>query len=134
MVFTGRNPERGARVTAGFRAPGAELAFVRADVSDVTGTGSTVQRTVERHGRIDCLVNAAGQTSRGTLLDTTPELFDSISRSICAAPFFLMQAAVDDMKGAGSAGHHRQHHLDRLARRPGVPQPPTWRRRRAWRA
>jgi len=30
-------------------------------------------------GRVDSLVNAAGLTSRGTLLDTTPELFDELS-------------------------------------------------------
>ena len=32
--------------------------------------------TVEHFGRVDCLVNSAGLTTRGTLLDTTPELFD----------------------------------------------------------
>jgi NAD(P)-dependent dehydrogenase (short-subunit alcohol dehydrogenase family) len=44
-----------------------------------------VAAVVGRYGRVDCLVNAAGLTARGTLLDTTPELFDATSRSTCAA-------------------------------------------------
>ncbi len=59
---------------------------------------------VERHGRIDGLVNAAGLTTRGTLLDTTPELFDDHVAINLRAPFFLMQAAVADMIERGAAG------------------------------
>ena len=44
------------------------------------GAGQSSRRSCERFGRIDCLVNAAGTTSRGTLLDTTPELFDAARR------------------------------------------------------
>ena len=59
---------------------------------------------VERHGRIDGLVNAAGLTSRGTLLDTTPELFDAHIAVNLRGPFFLMQAAVADMVRRGAPG------------------------------
>ena len=60
--------------------------------------------TIERHGRIDCLVNAAGLTTRGTMLDTTPELFDQHIAVNLRAPFFLMQAAIADMKQRGEPG------------------------------
>jgi NAD(P)-dependent dehydrogenase (short-subunit alcohol dehydrogenase family) len=43
------------------------------------------------------LVNAAGLTTRGTLLDTTPELFDQHIAVNLRGPFFLMQATVRDM-------------------------------------
>ena len=59
---------------------------------------------IERHGRIDGLVNAAGLTTRGTLLDTTPELFDQHVAINLKAPFFLMQAAVSDMITRGAPG------------------------------
>ena len=49
---------------------------MRTDISDVAQAQAAVAATIERHGRIDCLVNAAGLTTRGTMLDTTPELFD----------------------------------------------------------
>ena len=50
------------------------------------------------------LVNAAGLTSRGTLLDTTPELFDAHVAVNLRGPFFTMQAAVADMVGRGEPG------------------------------
>jgi NAD(P)-dependent dehydrogenase (short-subunit alcohol dehydrogenase family) len=63
----------------------------------VDSARNSVAATVARHGRVDCLVNAAGLTTRGTLLDTTPELFDQHVAVNLRGPFFLMQAAVADM-------------------------------------
>jgi NAD(P)-dependent dehydrogenase (short-subunit alcohol dehydrogenase family) len=63
-----------------------------------------VTRTVEEFGRIDGLCNAAGITTRGTLLDTTPELFDTHIAVNLRGPFFAMQAAVADMVERGTAG------------------------------
>ena len=39
------------------------------------------------------LVNAAAITDRGTLVDTSPELFDAMFNVNVRAPFFLMQDA-----------------------------------------
>ena len=78
--------------------------YVRADVSDVDSARASVAATVERFGRIDCLVNAAGMTDRGSLLDTTPELFDQHIAVNLRGPFFLMQAAVADMVARGAGG------------------------------
>jgi len=78
--------------------------YVPADVSDVDSARASVAAVVERHGRIDGLVNAAGLTSRGTLLDTTPELFDAHIAVNLRGPFFLMQAAVRDMLRRGEPG------------------------------
>ncbi|MCY1139774.1 SDR family oxidoreductase [Actinoplanes sp. Pm04-4] len=92
-------------VVSGRRAPaGSGAYFVRCDVSDVESGRAAVAATVDRHGRIDCLVNAAGLTTRGTLLDTTPELFDEHVAVNLRGPFFLMQAAVQDMLRRGAPG------------------------------
>ena len=79
-------------------------------------------RPWSRHGRIDSLVNSAGLTTRGTLLDTTEELFDQHIAVNLKAPFFLMQAAVADMRQRGAARNDRQHHLHRLPRWSVVPR------------
>ena len=50
-------------------ADGAEALFVRADVSDVASAQASAAAAIERFGRVDGLVNAAGEVSRGTLLD-----------------------------------------------------------------
>ena len=99
VVVTGRRREVGEALA------GEEgIAYVQADVSDVASAQASVAATVERFGRIDCLVNAAGLTSRGTLLDTTPELFDAHIAANLRGPFFLMQAAVADMLRRGDPG------------------------------
>ncbi|WP_043662691.1 SDR family oxidoreductase [Streptomyces xylophagus] len=92
VVITGRRTEVGEKFAAD-----TGTHFVRADLADPVQARDSVVRTVEAHGRVDCLVNAAGLTSRGSLLDTTPELFDQHMAINLKAPFFAMQAAVADM-------------------------------------
>ncbi|HEU5267028.1 MAG TPA: SDR family oxidoreductase [Jatrophihabitans sp.] len=105
VAVTGRRPEVGAELVAELRALGGGAAeYWPADVSDVGQAQGTVRSTVERFGRIDGLVNSAGLTSRGTLTDTTPELFDTHIAINLRAPFFLMQAAVRDMLARGAPG------------------------------
>lgn len=104
LVLTGRNTERGDAVTAELRATGTDAVFVRADLCDVPQAQAAAAAAVERHGRIDCLVNAAGMTARGTLLDTSPELFDHHIAVNLRAPFFLMQAVIAHMVRRGEPG------------------------------
>ncbi|XUL85783.1 SDR family oxidoreductase [Streptomyces galilaeus] len=99
VVFTGRRAEVGEKLAA---ETGAH--FLRADLADPAQARDSVVQTVEAHGRIDCLVNAAGLTSRGSLLDTTPELFDQHMAINLKAPFFAMQAAVADMTARKAPG------------------------------
>ena len=104
LVLTGRNAEHGERVAAELQNTGADALFVRTDIVDVLQARAAVAATIERHGRIDGLVNAAGLTTRGTILDTTPELFDQHIAVNLRGPFFLMQAAIADMKQRGEPG------------------------------
>ncbi|MER6538413.1 SDR family oxidoreductase [Streptomyces sp900105755] len=99
VVLTGRRAEVGEKLAA---ETGAR--FVRADLADPAQARDSVVRTLDAHGRIDCLVNAAGLTSRGSLLDTTPELFDQHMAVNLRAPFFAMQAAVADMVARKAPG------------------------------
>ncbi|MBM3520770.1 MAG: SDR family oxidoreductase, partial [Alphaproteobacteria bacterium] len=55
-------------------------------------------------GRIDALVNAAGITDRGSIWDTSPELYDRILAINLKAPFFLMQDALQLMRKQGTKG------------------------------
>jgi NAD(P)-dependent dehydrogenase (short-subunit alcohol dehydrogenase family) len=99
VSFTGRRAEVGEKLAADTGAR-----FLRADLSDPAQARDSVVQTVEAHGRVDCLVNAAGLTSRGSLLDTTPELFDQHIAINLKAPFFAMQAAVADMTARKAPG------------------------------
>lgn len=99
VAITGRRRELGAKVAADVGA-----FFVRADVADVEQAQASVATVIAEFGRVDALVNSAGLTDRGTLLDTTPELFDRHIAINLRGPFFLMQAAVRDMVGRAAPG------------------------------
>lgn len=104
LVVTGRRPDVGVAFAEDLARTGARVEYVACDVADVEQARASVAATVDRFGRVDCLVNAAGVTTRGTLLDTTPELFDEHVAVNTRGPFFLMQAAVRDMVARGSGG------------------------------
>ena len=104
VVVTGRRREPGEKLVAELAEQGATARFVQADVSDVAQAQAAVQAAVAEFGRIDCLVNSAGLTSRGTLLDTTPELFDAHIAVNLRGPYFTMQAVVRDMVRRNAPG------------------------------
>lgn len=104
VVITGRRVEQGKRLEAELTGQGASALFVQTDVAEPEQAIGAVEATVSAFGRIDCLVNAAGLTDRGTLVDTTPELFDRHIAVNLRGPFFTMQAAVNDMLRRGAPG------------------------------
>lgn len=105
VAVTGRRKDLGEEFAAALSAQsGQETLFVQADSGDVGQVQASAAATIERFGRIDCLVNCAGLTTRGTMLDTTPELFDEHVAVNAKAPFFLMQAAIRDMVARGEGG------------------------------
>jgi NAD(P)-dependent dehydrogenase (short-subunit alcohol dehydrogenase family) len=104
VAVTGRNNERGEQVAAELRNGGAAATYVRCDVGDVEQIRSAVAQAVRELGGVDCLVNSAGFTTRGTLLDTEPELFDAHIAVNLRGPFFLMQEVVRRLKDDGRPG------------------------------
>lgn len=96
-----------AIVAAGVRAgsrQGTEVLQIIADLSTAGEAERAVAETIERFGRVDALVNAAGATTRGTLLDTSRELLREHYALNLEAPFMTMQGAVADMVRRGAPG------------------------------
>ncbi len=105
VAVTGRRAERGEAAVEELRAAGsAEAVYLAGDAGDVESGRTVVAELVRRFGRVDGLVNAAGLTTRGTLLETTPELFDDHVAVNLRGPFFLMQAVVADLLRREAAG------------------------------
>ena len=78
--------------------------FVTADLAQVTDVQHIVTEAEQRFGRVDILVNAAGLTDRGSLLNTSPELFDRMMAVNVRAPFLLMQGVAKLQIRDGIAG------------------------------
>jgi len=98
LVICGRNADKGKAVAADITARGCRTEFVRADLANVEQAREVAKRADSVFGRVDILVNAAGMTDRGTIFDTSPELFDRMFAVNVRAPFFLMQEAATIMR------------------------------------
>lgn len=98
LVLTGRNPDRSEAVRASLAVSGVKCIFVSADLEESEAAGHIIDAADAAFGRVDILVNAAGITDRGSIWDTSPELFDRMFAVNVRAPFFLMQHALKIMK------------------------------------
>ncbi|UOQ59267.1 SDR family oxidoreductase [Leucobacter rhizosphaerae] len=110
VAIVGRNAEKAERAAEGIRASGrdadvtTEVLPIVADLGVDGEAERAVAETIARFGRVDSLVNAAGATSRGTLLDTTRELLTEHLTLNITVPFMTMQGAVADMRRRGAPG------------------------------
>lgn len=105
VVTCGRSAAKGAAVAEAITADtGVPVVFVETDLAAVADCRAVIAAADARFGRVDILVNAAGLTDRGTLLDTSEALFDAMMAVNVRAPFFLMQEAVKLMIRDGVEG------------------------------
>ena len=76
VVVAGRRPDAGEALAVELGSLGAEAEFVRADVRNEDEVRRLVDRTVERFGRLDAAVNAAGTEGKpGPVIDQTAETY-----------------------------------------------------------
>ncbi|TAJ30645.1 SDR family oxidoreductase [Bosea sp. (in: a-proteobacteria)] len=104
LLITGRNAARGDAVAESLRGAGCEVLFQAADLSDLAAVRQIVPAAEEAFGRLDILVNAAGDTDRGSITETTPELYERIMAVNLRAPFFLIRDAAEAMQRQGTEG------------------------------
>ncbi|TPJ70132.1 SDR family oxidoreductase [Mesorhizobium sp. B2-7-1] len=104
LLITGRDRKRGDAAAADLSAMGTAAAFASANLGDPEAPAQLAQACIERFGRIDGLVNAAGLTDRASFINASLDDWASLFAVNARAPFFLMQAAIADMKKRGQGG------------------------------
>jgi NAD(P)-dependent dehydrogenase (short-subunit alcohol dehydrogenase family) len=104
LVICGRTVENGQRLAREFSERDCRTEYVQADLASVDECRRVIETARRAFDRIDMLVNSAASSERGTILDTTPELFDRLMAINVRAPFFLMQGAIKIMIERGIAG------------------------------
>jgi NAD(P)-dependent dehydrogenase (short-subunit alcohol dehydrogenase family) len=104
IVVSGRNETRGRAVEKTLTEMGTEALFSPVELGDADSCKALIAATDERFGRIDVLVNSAGLALRGTIVDTTVELWDTLMDVNVRAPFLLMQGAIEIMRREGNGG------------------------------
>jgi NAD(P)-dependent dehydrogenase (short-subunit alcohol dehydrogenase family) len=83
----------GATVVSGIRGGDAPTESVTIDLRDIGSIRAAVDAVVERHGRIDMLVNNAGLGTNHDALDVTEEEWDELMAVNLKGLFFTCQAA-----------------------------------------
>lgn len=105
IVTFGRSRAKGEAVAARItEATGVPVVFVAGDLASIAECRAAIAAADARFGRLDALVNAGASTARGTILDTTPELFAEIFDTNVRGPYFLMQEAIRLMIRDGVEG------------------------------
>lgn len=98
LFLTGRNQNRGDAVARSLWSENCKAHFHVADLADLDAVRTIIPACKTALGRVDILVNVAGDTDRGTIFDTTPELYERIMAVNLRAPFFLIQDAAELMR------------------------------------
>lgn len=98
VVLTDVRPEAGRETAARI---GERAAYLDLDVTDAAAWEAVVGEVLERHGRIDALVNNAGVWHTGGLLDTSPEDYRRVVEINQTGVFLGMRAVAPAMKAQG---------------------------------
>lgn len=101
VVVSGRDLKRGMETVERINSAGGEADFFETDLSIAHQCRQLIQFAVSRFGGLDILVNNAADTSRGSVEDTSEELWDRIIKINLRAPFICIQEAVEPMKARG---------------------------------
>jgi NAD(P)-dependent dehydrogenase (short-subunit alcohol dehydrogenase family) len=98
VIVHGRNPERGAAVTAAIVAAGGAARFVAADLNDL----AQLAGLAEQAGRVDILVNNAGFSWFGPTAELDSTVFDAMFTANVRSAYYLVAALAPQMAGRGS--------------------------------
>jgi NAD(P)-dependent dehydrogenase (short-subunit alcohol dehydrogenase family) len=104
ITITGRHEARGAAVVEKLCAFGARPYFCAVDLADAERVARIVPEAEAKLGLVDGLINAAGLTDRGSILDTPVALWDRLFAVNARAPFQLTQAMAQRLNHAKRPG------------------------------
>ena len=104
VVITSRHQEDCDVVAAEVAAMGGEAMGIKADVQNVEEIQNLVDRTVEKYGRLDIMVNNAGVAVTRRLTDMTEADYERVIDSNLKGVYFGAQIAAKQMIAQGEGG------------------------------
>lgn len=82
-------------------AAGKVADYRRCDLTDTVSLQKTINQILDRFGKIDVLVNNAGNDTRHSIESVTPEFWDRCMAINLKQQFFACQAVIPSMRKAG---------------------------------
>jgi NAD(P)-dependent dehydrogenase (short-subunit alcohol dehydrogenase family) len=103
VALGGRDRIRLTAVASEIESAGGECSVIAADLEEDAAAAATVEKTVQRFGRLDFLVCCAGVLAIGLLEETSLKTLDHQWRVNVRAPFVLSQAAIPYLRDGGGS-------------------------------
>ncbi len=105
VYLAGRTPDAMEASKARIEENGGKATPVVANVRDVSQVQDLVERAASETGRLDIMVNNAGVSYPGTIVDADPEGWREMLETNILGLLAGCQAAVRAMRGTGTQGH-----------------------------
>jgi len=101
VVLAARTPDKLASLAAELHNQHFEALSVPTDMRDRAAVANLIEKTTERFGRIDILINNAGQAAAGSVAEVAPDHFRAIFLLNVFGPLYAIQAAAPKMRAKG---------------------------------
>lgn len=101
VLFTDRSEDDCVALAAQLNQDGLACEYIAGDLREKAHCENVIETAVQRLGGVDILLNNAGIIPRGTILETTDEMWFSAMDVNLNAAFFLCRAAIPHMQTAG---------------------------------
>lgn len=102
VAVVGRNAERGGAVVDAIAKDGGTAAFFAADVTSPDPVRQLVQAVLERFGGFSVVVNNAGLSMPGTVVDTSPAQWEEVMRINVGSAYLVSHHAMPHLLARGS--------------------------------
>ena len=101
VVLAARSTDKLTQLAEELRREGHEALVVPTDMRNQAEVAQLVESTIQRYGRIDVLINNAGQAVAGTVADLDLEHYRQVIELNMLGPVYAIQASVPKMRAQG---------------------------------
>ena len=101
VLFSDRSEEDCGDLSEALKRKGLDTHYLAGDLRQKNYCEALIAEAVTTHGGVDILINNAGIIPRGTILETTDDMWFSALDVNLTAVFYLCRAAIPQMQKAG---------------------------------